>query len=631
MRRPNQLVLESAVIVSVMIVLTLGGSVVTTTTPGSFLPLQNPNSVTVRYNLAGLADYYNATLTEIGRQDFANASFLLNSFMFVNIPSNINGTAQAANADLASLNTTIPKALTNLAEAKVAIQANELVNATALINTGCASVLSANKSLADFSGPRTASFQAESVPTSLYTPGLTLVSDSIHLLHEECGSISTRVPNSTNTSVLIIGSPQKTIETGGSVKLLGNLTRAGAGLPGQEVYFYVNGSYFGSLVSDSNGAISGTLDIPFVYSPDVVVQALVAPNSTAGIGGARSNKLSFLILFDQTSILIGDPPAYLPGATFRVHGNLTTNGVPLPDAPVTVTFLSDSIATTTDSSGTFGAQFTVPNNATDGTYHVYARFSPMGVYGPSFNFTSIDVYHLHLALVLSVPGLSWAGFSTHIGGTATSNTTAVANAAITLVSPWGTFTAKTDSTGHFDIVLPISPLEFASSKNVTVTVSPPEPYIAGSKVVVTLGLFNILVVVVPAAIIGVAGYEAYGLGVFQELRTRVRGRERETVQLATLEGPALESLPAADRGPEPLRFFGRALLLASTRFSIVFRPSQTIREMLSLVKAKDDGEAFVAFSRVLLTAEDFLYGQRFDSSRTEDARKALFALQVLWS
>ena len=53
--------------------------------------------------------------------------------------------------------------------------------------------------------------------------------------------------------------------------------------------------------------------------------------------------------------------------------------------------------------------------------------------------------------------------------------------------------------------------------------------------------------------------------------------------------------------------------------------------MISLVKAKDDGEAFVAFSKVLLTAEDFLYGQRFDSSRTDEARKALSTLEVLWS
>jgi hypothetical protein len=316
-----------------------------------------------------------------------------------------------------------------------------------------------------------------------------------------------------------------------------------------------------------------------------------------------------------------------------VHGNLTTtNGVPLPDAPVTVTYLHDSVATTTNSAGTFKAQFTVPSNATDGTYDIYARFTPRGVYGPSFNFTSIDVYHLRLMLVLTLPRLSLAGFSTQIGGTATSNRTAVDNAEVALDSPWGTFTTKTDSVGHFNVVFPVSPFEFASSKKVALTVSPSEPYIAGSTVVLTLGLFNILIAILPAAIIGVTGYEAYSLGVFQDLRVRLRRqRNQEAVQVTTQERPSIESLLVTDRGPEPIRLFGRALVLASTRFSIAFRPSQTIREMLSLVKAKDDGEAFVLFSRVLLAAEDFLYGQKFESSLTAEARKALSTLEVLWS
>ena len=341
----------------------------------------------------------------------------------------------------------------------------------------------------------------------------------------------------------------------------------------------------------------------------------------------------FTILFNQTSIVVADPPAYLPGSSFSVHGNLTTtNGIPLPDAPVTVTYLRYSVATTTDTSGAFGARFTVPNNATDGIYYVYARFTPIGIYGPSFNFTSIDVYHLHLTLTLSLPGLSLAGFSTHINGTATANGTAVPNARVTLASPWGTSTATTDRGGHFDVVFPVSPLEFAFSKSVAISVSPSQSYISGSAAIETLGLFNILVIVLPATIIGVAAYEANSLGVFEDLKVRLEERRgRRPGQVPTLETPPLESLPSADKGPEPLRLLGRALVLASTRFSIEFNPSQTIREMLSLAKTKEDGEAFVLFAKILLTAEDFLYGQKFDSSRTGDAWKALSSLEVLWS
>lgn len=635
MKRPNQLVLESAVIASVLIMLTLGGSVATTTIPGSFLPLQNPANVTAQVDLSGLARYYNATLTQIGNGGFAGASFLLDTFSFVNIPSSVNVTAQAANGDLAGLNVTIPQAQEAFVSARAAILGNELINATALVGRGCAIATSADRILADFAGPETARLGSEGVPTGQYAPGLGLVSQEIGKLAEECSSISSQIPGSSTAgpkSLLLIGTGQKSVETGGQVTLSGNLTKAGAGVAGQRVLFYINGSYFGSLLTDPNGGLAGTLAIPFVYAHVAEVQALVAPNSSIGFGGAQSNSILFSILFSQTNIVLADPPAYLPGTAFSVHGNLTTtDGTPLPDAPVTVTYLRDSVAATTDGTGTFSARFIVPDNATDGVYYVYARFTPKGVYGPSFNFTSIDVFHLRLNLTLSPPGLSWAGFSTQLSGTATSNGSAVANAAIVLSSPWGTSAAKTDQAGHFDVSIPVSPLEFGFSKSVTVSASPPEPYISGTTVVATLALFNILVVILPAAVIVVGVYEANSLGAFQSFRARIRGRRVQDTALETAAiMPTLEVVPRFEDGPEPLRLFGSALALAATRLSLVFRQSLTIREMLSLVRAKDDGEAYAAFATVLLMAEDFLYGTGVGQSRVDEARGALARLEALW-
>ena len=610
--------------------LTLGGSVVTTTIPPSFANLQNPNQVQASPSLGALATYYNTTLSQIGLRNFANASFLLSTFRFVNIPSTVNGTAQSANSDLAKVDQTASNATKIFAMAESEIIAKEYVNATALANEGCDLANKANGSLADFQGPQTSRFQAESVPVAEYGKGASSASSEVVTLISTCNSL--RLQLAFQGLVLQIGSPQNSVETGGKVNLDGNLTFRGAGVSGEPVLFYIDGSYFGSLTTSPNGDLSGSLQIPFVYTRTAQVEALVLPDATRSVGGARSNQLLLTILFNQTTIVVVDPPAYLPGANFSVHGNLTTkSGIPLPGAPVKVTYLKDSVVTTTDGSGGFRARFTVPNNATDGTYYVYARFNPTGAYGPSFNFTSIDVYHLRLVLTLSLPGLSWSGFSTHIDGTATSNGTAVPNAKITLDSPWGASTATTDKGGHFDAVLSVSPLEFALSKNVTVSASPSEPYISGSTVVATLGLFNILLIILPATLIGVAAYEANSLGVFQGLRVRLGGRSEEALSPGSTEKPFIETLPATDGSPEPLRLFGRALVLASTRFPIEFRPSQTIREMLSLVKAKDDGEAFVAFSSVLFTAEDFLYGKKFDSSRTDDARKALATLEVLWA
>ena len=630
MRRPNQLILESAVVASVLIMLTLGGSVVTTTIPPSFANLQNPDQLQASPNLSALATYYNATLSEIGAKNFANASFLLDTFRFVNIPSSVNGTAQSANADLTNVTLASANATRFFAKAESEIQAKQYFNATISVNQGCSMAMAANRTLADFRGPQTSHFEAESVPVAQYSRGSSAASAEVDSLLAACSSLSGQSVSQGGSQnlVLFIASPQKQLETGGTVSLNGSLTLNGTGVSNEILLFYVNGSYFGAITTSQHGAFSGNLSIPFIYSHAAVVEALSAANATRGLGGTRSNALLFTILFSQTNIVVADPPAYLPGASFSVHGNLTTaDGIPLPEAPVTVTYQRDSVDTTTDGAGGFRAHFIVPNNATDGTYYVYARFTPRGIYGPSFNFTSIAVYHLHLSWALSIPKLSWAGFSTHIDGTVTANGTVVPNTEITLDSPWGSSTAATDKDGHFDAVLSVSTLEFAFSRDVTITGSPSEPYIAGSTVVATLGLFNILVVILPAAIIGVAGYEANSLGVFQSLR-----RRNQEATLSTLPEEASGiAVPSSDSGPEPLRLLRRALALASKRFTIVFRPSNTIRETLSMVKTRDDGEAFLLFSRVLLAAEDFLYGQRFDSSRTDDARRALSELEVLWS
>src|SRR5690349_8837254 len=84
----------------IMIMLTLGGSVVTTIIPPSFQTLRDPALVKAQHDSTALAAYYNATLTQIGRGRFGNASFLLMTFPFLNISPTVYGTAQLANADL---------------------------------------------------------------------------------------------------------------------------------------------------------------------------------------------------------------------------------------------------------------------------------------------------------------------------------------------------------------------------------------------------------------------------------------------------------------------------------------------------------------------------------------------------
>jgi hypothetical protein len=629
LKRSNQLAVESAVIASVLIMLTLGGSVATTTVPRSFVALQDPGTVKVSHDLNALAVYYNTTLTQIGAGGFANASFLLETFRFVNIPPSVNATAQLANSDLSTVNATAANATRVFQEADLAIKAKEYVNATAFVEEGCALAQQANRSLYDFQGPQTARFEAESVPVSQYTKGSAAVAAEVRSLLAECDSYRQQV--NFNGLVLLIGSPQTATETGGTVDLVGNLTFRGSAVAGDEVLFYIDGSYFGTLTTTPGGTLSGTLRIPFIYSPTASVQALVLPSASLNLGGAASNTLIFEILFNQTAIVVGDPPAVLPTFAFSVVGNLTTvSGAPLPDAPVSVTFFNESQTLYTDAMGVFSTRLTVPADASDGVYDVYARFAPQGVLGPSFNFTSIQVVHLPLVLTVVSPSLSFAGFSTTLSGTATANGSGLADARITVDSPWGSASAMTDSSGVFQVSLPVSPVEFAFSRNVTFTAVAVQPYVSRGAAGATLGLFNVLVVILPGAGIGIIGYEAEKLGAFERLRNRTRRRQAsvlEEVQVVPEAAVAVADVPGA---PELLGIYRSAITLATANLQVRFRPSMTIREARSLVGTKLSGPPLDAFSDIMSTVEDFLYAKSFDESRLAAAKTRLSELEALW-
>ncbi|MDG6988682.1 MAG: hypothetical protein JRN21_05075 [Nitrososphaerota archaeon] len=621
-------------IASVLVMLTLGGSVATTYVPPSFVPLLNPAKVNVSHDSSALAAYYNATLTQIGSGNFGNASFLLETFPFVNIAPAVNATAQLANSDLATVNASAANATAAFSQAETLVKSKQYINATVFTLEGCALARQASESLADFQGPQTSKFKSESIPVSQYSKGSAAASGRIDGLLAECDRLGGALGLSGSTSgtapILLIGSPQTAIETGGTVELVGNLTLQGSGISGQEVLFYLDGSYFGSIATGPGGDLAGSLRIPFVYNSTVVVQAFVAANSSAGIGGASSNVLTFEILFNQTSIVVGDPPAVLPTFGFDVTGNLTTvSGVALPYAPVRVTFLGESQMLYTDAEGSFATRLTVPANATNGVYYVYASFAPQGVFGPSVNFTSVQVVHLPMTLKVSVPSLVLAGFSATLTGTAAANGSAVAGASVVLRSPWGTFSTTTNSAGGFDFTLPVSPLEFAFSRSVSVDASAAQPYIAPGAVAESIGLFNLLLVVLPVAAVGIVGYEADRLGVLEGLKRR-RGRQEEAwPEEAGAEETSVEALGVAG-GPELVQAYRKALAMASRRHSIRFRRSQTIREIVSSVKAKDAGEGSRIFGEVMLAVEDFIYSETFDQARLGEVKGLLSRLEEVW-
>ena len=624
MKRDSQFVLESSIIGSLLIFTVLGGSFATLSVPREWSILVNPSSAPTAQEPNALSLYYNQTLSSLGTGLYSNVSLLLSTFRFVNIAAALNQTAQTGNSQIASMNVSVPEAASDFQVAARLSSQSQFLNATAFAANGCQLAGQANMTLSDFKTSTVPELVSLGVPSQPYAIGLALTSDVVSSLLATCAAFQSPFPIAT----LSIGSLQKSVETGGNVELFGNLTLNGEAIASQTVFFYLNGTLIGSGSTNSSGGVGGTFTIPFVYEPVGVVQAFVATNQTAGFRGTSSNELNLLILFNGTQIVIGDPPAYLPTFSFSVHGNLTSaGGIPLPSAPVRVTFINETRDTTTDSFGGFGAQFTVPADARDGAYDVYAAFAPRGVYGPSFNFTSVQVTREPLEMIVKVSSLTLTGFSASVQGRLIANGTGVAGARVTVSSPWGSYQATSDSTGQYTLSVPTSLLDFAFSGSLKVSANPAQPYIASDQVLSNLSLFNFLIVVIPAIVVAALGYGAVSLGL-------LRGKEKFK-QYATL--PALkeattdiEPLNLGVDTPKIVLLYLQTLRLAAEKFQLRFGRNQTLREIAAKISTVADQHGSAVCSQVLGTMEDFLYAETFDGARVKEAEAHVAELQEMW-
>jgi hypothetical protein len=426
---------------------------------------------------------------------------------------------------------------------------------------------------------------------------------------------------------LKIWSRSESVVTGSSVTLFGNLTAKGEGIPGQAVLLYFNGTYIGTTRTNSSGEFEETPSLPFAYAPKGIVRAIFATNSTAGLGGAVSNLLQLGIQFNHTQITLADPPAYLPASSFTVHGNLTTNqGVPLSGAQIKLTFLNEVQNATTDSLGSFSAVLTVPANANDGVYYVYATFASQGVNGPSSGLMPIEVIHEPLKVTADLSSLTLAGYSTLVQGQLVTNGSGVAGAVVTVVSPWGSIQTVSNSTGGYALSVPTSPFDFASTADLTIRVDPTQPYIASAEGFAKLGLFNPLIVAIPLVAIGSLAYGAVSLSLMRRRRTRRDASAILTQEQALL----LEPAALTKDNPAMVFLFLQTTGMAAERFQISFGRNLTLRETAEKIAQVSDPRTAGISTRVLMMAEEFLYAKTFDEARVKEAEGYVAELRELW-
>ncbi len=634
MKRSNQLLIESAIVASLILGLTVGGEIAGLNLPSAWTELPNPSALQPQYSYASLALLYNTTLTELADQNFTSVSISLGEFSFLNYPSQLGHAISSANSEISEMNTSIPLAISYLALAKNLTLAGQILNASSNLSLGCNEAQLAKSNYGQFQVVTTPGLANYGVPVLVYSNALGLVGSQISSLLSNCSSLSSHLKILQNFTVsnFTVTSSQSSLETGGFVQVNGSLKFGVKAVANDQISFFLNGTKFASAITDQNGFFSINSSTPFEYKSVAAIWAVASGSSSSSptFQGAVSNILYLKLIFNQTQISVQDPPAILPTYNFTISGRLTTSsGVALPDAPIKIISFNEPYLLKTNTSGFFSSSLTVPPNASDGLHTIYASFAPQGVFGPAVNFTTIQVVRETPEVTINPVSLVYSGFAREISGKVVANGTGVSFANITLSSPWGKFLTESNATGGFNIGFTVPLSTFWPSNNIKVSMHPSQPFIKDATLTSSVTVVNPLDFLFPLLVAGVLVYELRNLGLLRSRKGSIDKIDEEkevdlTVQNLISHVDEIRSIPRL------VSLYRNLLIIAATKFDLKFLPSSTIREIVTQVSSSAQDSGMQEFEKISTIFEDYLYAKNSEGTEVSAAEDAFARLEKIW-
>ncbi|MHB1907808.1 MAG: Ig-like domain-containing protein [Nitrososphaerales archaeon] len=307
MNRSRQLQIEAAIIASLLLVIVIGGGFSTRSLPVYWNNIINPETLAQQpFNSTSFALIYSTIILEIVQTQYSNASFYIKTLPLVPFPQSLNSSVTNSITELGLVNTTIPLASSELGISQNLLNSGEIQNASFYQSTACNTIQQTKLAWFHFENVTTPTFKQNGVPVSFYASSAKELDSLIVKLENECSALQSSIQQTILTAELglnfTITSPQTVIYTGGHVLINGNLSSNKGGIAGENVSFYLNGTYIGDITTDGKGLFSANLTIPYVYESNVAIWAVTTYNSVVLV----SNKLSFDILFNGTEIILAD-------------------------------------------------------------------------------------------------------------------------------------------------------------------------------------------------------------------------------------------------------------------------------------------------------------------------------------
>jgi len=262
----------------------------------------------------------------------------------------------------------------------------------------------------------------------------------------------------------------------------------------------------------------------------------------------------------------------------------------LPNLELRISFLSSKIEGSTDDSGNFIYELTIPSNVSEGVNSIVVSSLPREVVGPSQTSVEFLVYKLDLNYSVEVPSLVITGVPFVVRVSTDKNST------IALVSPsLGRIFVNHSLTLSKGITLPLTYLDGNFSFFVKLT--PDEPWYRSSYKIFSVKVVNTLGILLLVPLFAVLA---------SQYLSKVRRKAYEKRVEESKNKSEFHSLKEKEY-PYPSNLFFKLVSLIERAFRVVMKPSETLREYLRKI-SNIPKDLYEEIFDLFLSYEKFVYG-----------------------
>jgi hypothetical protein len=376
--------------------------------------------------------------------------------------------------------------------------------------------------------------------------------------------------------------PSTAFFSGEEIKVSGFLAAGATPLAGREIEIRLDHAYYTSVQSDSGGFFKAPVSVPYIYSPEVALQAVFFPGGQDAdvYSGTISPLRQLQVAYYQADLRIGTEEKAYPGRDTTITVELDyAPGTPLQSREAEI-YLDNSLA----------AQFFIADSASQnlrldpaistGSHTLVVSIKADGRYAPALSVFPLEVIKAVPVLEMVDSGTVLVPGSLFISGKISSEIGPLQNAGVNLNVRGSTASVMTDSEGQFETKMLMGlGTDLLNSQAMKIEIQPEEAW--NSPLNITQKIFMVNLPNCAILLVVLAALSYY-------LPRRFRGRSRKsTVRDYKKTDPsapeAVLPVPTAAvsrKGGENLIFdlYRFALKLVTALTHAVLKPHQTLRE-----------------------------------------------------